>query len=125
MAYADYDFYTDTFFGSAIAEADFDKYAQKASELIDRYTFQRAADDEDNETAIKNAMCAVANELYDYDQTGSDGIQAESVGRLSVTYSSAAYKAQSRDARCYNAAKWYLDQTGLMCSGFKSDEYGG
>ena len=67
--YADYEYYTDTYLGTAIAETAFDALALRASAVIDRLTFDRAAvvitADEDDATIdlIQMATCAVAEEL--------------------------------------------------------------
>ena len=47
MAYADYAFYSGTWHGT-MPEADFDKWADRASLEIDRVTFDRAADAPDS-----------------------------------------------------------------------------
>ena len=41
--YADYTYYTEQFMGTAIAQADYDRLAMRASVLIDQVTFDRAA----------------------------------------------------------------------------------
>ena len=41
--YADYTFYTETFYGTAIAEADFPRLSSRASDFIDYYTRGKAA----------------------------------------------------------------------------------
>ena len=44
MAYADYEFYTTSYFGDTVPESDFPRYAERASERIDILTFDRLAD---------------------------------------------------------------------------------
>ena len=41
MAYADYQFYTTTYYGDTVPESDFPKYAERASDRIDSVTFDR------------------------------------------------------------------------------------
>lgn len=41
MAYADYEFYTTSYFGSVVPETDFPRLAEKASDFIDTMTFNR------------------------------------------------------------------------------------
>src|SRR4030067_401524 len=101
MSYADYTFYTGTYLGTAIASADFAALALRASAVIDRITFQRAAaivtaaTDTTTIDLIKKAMCAVAEEIQTIAAEGTSGsvISAETVGSHSVTYavSSAQY----------------------------------
>lgn len=124
MAYADYTFYLTQFLGTAITEADFPALALRASAVIDQITFGRAADDTDNTTAIKNAMCAVAEELQRQVQSGGrDGISSESQGRYSVSFFAHSQNAKSSSAKLQDAARVWLANTGLMFAGFASGEY--
>lgn len=123
--YADYAFYTGTYLGTVIASADFDRLALRASAYLDRLTFDRAADDTDNTTAIKMATCAVAEEVQTIEQEGSTGgIQSEKVGSHSVTYSQNSIKQRSSTKRLEEAARLYLASTFLMFKGFNDSEYG-
>jgi len=123
--YADYTFYTDTYPGSVIASADFDRLALRASAYIDRLTLDRAASDTENTTAIKMAVCAVAEELQVIEQEGSTGgIQSERVGSHQVTYSQSSIKQRSKTKRLEEEARLYLAGTFLMFKGFNDDEYG-
>lgn len=124
MAYADWTYYQNTYLGTAISEADFPALAQRASAQIDAMTFGRAASDTDNETAIKNACCAVAEELQRQQSTGfTDGIQSESQGRYSVSFFAHSSRAQSNQSKLETAAKLYLGNSGLMFAGFADGEY--
>ena len=69
MAYADYEFYTTKYYGSAIPDSQsFDKQAERASDFLDRMTFERWVDglpeNERAQTKIKKAVCALADKLY-------------------------------------------------------------
>lgn len=116
--FADYEYYTETYHGSAVAEADFDRLALRASQHVDALTFDRAgAVIEANEDAalidrIKMATCAVADTLYELEQAGG-AVQSERVGNVSVTY----VNQQSEAARIAGAAKLHLGTTGLMYRG--------
>lgn len=72
MAYADYQFYTEKYYGDTVPEDDFPKYAERASDRIDMITFDRLADglpdDERSQTKIKKAVCALADAIYQIDQ---------------------------------------------------------
>ena len=63
--YADYAFYTEAFYGSAIAEADFPRLSSRASDFLDYYTRGKAArvTDETVLTALSKACCAVAEAM--------------------------------------------------------------
>lgn len=41
MAYCDYDFYKNEYLGNVVAEVDFPRLAERASEKIDMLTFER------------------------------------------------------------------------------------
>ena len=125
MSYADFTYYEDTYLGNVIAEADFPRLALRASAQIDRLTFGRAATDTDNETAIKNAMCAVAEEIYAIENSdNSEYVTSESQGQYSVSYDPSSVEGRTDTERYSDAAKLYLENTGLMFGGFNSDEYG-
>jgi hypothetical protein len=127
MAYADFTYYISAYLGTAIAESDFPALAQRASAVIDRITFQRAAVDfaaNTNVTAIKNAMCAVAEELQRQDRAGgADAVTSESQGRYSVSYAAHSERMKSNSQKLQDAARLYLDGTFLMFAGFVSGEY--
>jgi hypothetical protein len=110
--YVDVEYYTATYLGNAIAQADFPRLALRASEKIDELTFGRAATDTTNTDAIQMATCAVAEEIQKLDAAGG-AVQSERQGNYSVTYLSQL----SEDARLLKAAKTYLGSTGLMFRG--------
>ena len=72
MAYTDYEFYKSKFYGDTVPESDFLKYAERASDRIDQYTFDRLVDglpeNERAKTKVQKAVCAVADEMYKVDQ---------------------------------------------------------
>lgn len=68
MAYADLEFYKTSYLGNVIPDADFPRAAERASDFIDRITFERLMDglpdDERQQNRIKKAVCAVAEKYY-------------------------------------------------------------
>lgn len=72
MAYVDFEFYTSKYYGDAVPEEFFQKYAEKASDRIDQITFDRLIDglpeDERAKTKVQKAVCAVADAIYQIDQ---------------------------------------------------------
>ena len=68
MAYADYEFYTTSYFGSVVPETDFPRLAEKASDFIDTMTFDRLVDglpeNERSQKRIKKAVCSLAEKMY-------------------------------------------------------------
>jgi hypothetical protein len=130
MAYADYTYYTGTYLGTAIASADFAALALRASAVIDAITFNRAepivtaATETTTITAIKNAMCAVAEELQRQDSNSNvDGIASESQGQYSVSYVATSNRSKSNTQKLQDAALIWLANTYLMFSGFNAGEY--
>lgn len=131
-AYVDYAYYFTTYGGTAIATAEFTAYANRASAYIDYVTMDRAValmslvSPSPEETAliskVKNAVCAVADQLKSYDAIGGGSISSESVGSHSVSYATADRKVYA--ANVSNAAEIYLAHSGLMFRGFNADEYG-
>jgi hypothetical protein len=128
--YANFDFYIETFGGTAIAAADFNALVIRASREIDYLTFDRASavieanTDTDTIEAIRLATCAVA-EMIQAINDRSGQIQSEKVGSHSVTYTPTPSNSLSDDGRISLAAKRYLAKTGLMYRGFNSGEYAG
>lgn len=68
MAYADYDFYTTSYFGSVVPETDFPRLAERASDFVDTMTFGRLVDglpkNERSQKRIKKAVCSLAELMY-------------------------------------------------------------
>lgn len=68
MAYADYEFYTTSYFGSVVPEADFPRLAERASDFVDTMTFDRLVDglptNERSQKRIKKAVCSLAALMY-------------------------------------------------------------
>lgn len=97
MAYADYQFYTEKYYGDAVPESDFQKYAERASDRIDAITFDRLVngfpEEERAVTKVKKAVCAVAEALYQIDQIKKASI--ESVGTVTREDGTVVSKAVS------------------------------
>lgn len=139
--YADYEFYTNSFFGKDIEQADFPRFASRASDFIDYYTRGKAekVTDDKTQVALAKACCAIA-EAMQTDATNkaiaaksqaaalsaSTGeIKSETVGSWSASYTTAAdYTAQSAKGAqaainaLYAAIAFeYLANTGLLYRG--------
>lgn len=126
MAYADFTYYSTTYLGTAIVEANFPSLANRASVHIDQMTFGRAATETDatNISKIKMAMCALAEELQQQD-TAPDGITSESQGQYSVAFGANSSRAKSNQSKIESLAKLWLSNTSLLFAGFHAGEYGG
>nr|DAY40944.1 MAG TPA: Head Tail Connector Protein [Bacteriophage sp.] len=68
MAYADYEFYTTSYFGSVVPETDFPRLAERASDFVDTMTFDRLVDglptNERSQKRIKKAVCSLTELMY-------------------------------------------------------------
>ena len=137
--YADYSFYTETYYGTEIKAADFPRLASRASDFLDYYTRGKAAKvtDEDVLTLLGKACCAIAEAIQTDERNralqaqsvqtalaGSGEIKSESVGSYSVSYTTSAdYKANGAEAeRVQRAvyamlAQYYLADTNLLYRG--------
>ena len=110
----DYEFYTKTYMGDSIPEADFPRLAKRAGEQLARYKriYTITAPDADAEDM---AVCAMADALayYEAAQNGAGGpVSAASIGSVSVSYAgagNAADTSQAAQAReLYRCACLYL-----------------
>lgn len=88
MAYADYEFYTKSFFGNVVPESDFIRLAERASDFLDTLTFDRLTGGlptpEKYQKRIKKAVCAVAEIYYQLDLAQKQALAAAS-GASAVT----------------------------------------
>ena len=135
MAYADYQYYKNTYLGTAIQETDFPRLALRASSFLDYYTQGRAAKNPDME-ALKMACCALAEQFQTVDAAhkmaqkalsssqGGAEPQSQSVGSWSKTYRSAGDSAkqateaaQLAQGTLFVVAQKYLAHTGLLYRG--------
>ena len=82
MAYADYEFYTTSYFGSVVPETDFLRLAERASDFVDTMTFDRLADglptDERSQKRIKKAVCSLAELMYQIELAEKNAINQAS-----------------------------------------------
>lgn len=82
MAYADYEFYTTSYFGSVVPEADFLRLAERASDFVDTMTFDRLVDglptNERSQKRIKKAVCSLAELMYQIELAEKNAINQAS-----------------------------------------------
>lgn len=137
MVYADYDYYSNVYLGTAISSDDFPRLAMRASAFLDYATMGRAAKHADLD-AVKMACCAVADDYQtiataralankslsaslEAASGGTGELQSQSVGSWSKTYRSGGSSASealevtanSKEA-LHNTAAMYLAGTGLL-----------
>lgn len=92
MAYADYDFYTTSYFGSVVPETDFPRLAERASDFVDTMTFDRLVDglptNERAQKRIKKAVCSLAELMYQVELAEKNAISQASASGASTTIGS-------------------------------------
>lgn len=112
MIYADYEFYTVTYGGDQIKEADWTRTAREASAYIDQLTFGRLQGHPERVTEeVQMAVCAAAEvaERYHAALTQSAaGIASESVGGQSVTYRNSTELEAGKQSEIWQAVSLYL-----------------
>ena len=122
MAYATFQYYTESYKGTALKEEDFPAYANRASALIDHVTFDRLkglADDQILDAA-RDATCAVAETLYTSATTAEGGsIASISNDGYSVNYRDTGGSKELR-REVVALIRTYLANTGLMYRGVAS-----
>jgi len=132
--YADYSFYTDTYFGDTLTESNANKWLDRASEYVDSITFHRLDSafptEEKYAVKVKKAVCAIADALFFIDtqrragaaSIGTDGkitgaVASVSSGRESISYatggtasiySAAAGNVAAQDSYTSYVAEMYL-----------------
>ena len=138
MAYADFEYYSTVYLGTAINEDDFPRLSLRASSFLDYYTQGRAARNPDLD-ALKMACCALAEQYQSIEtaqalaqkslsasleSAGSGELQSQTVGSWSKTYRSGGESAQqalsstqSAQAALASIAQQYLGATGLLYRG--------
>ena len=82
MAYADYEFYTTSYFGSVVPETDFPRLAERASDFVDTMTFDRLVDglptNEHSQKRIKKAVCSLTELMYQIELAEKNAINQAS-----------------------------------------------
>ena len=82
MAYADYEFYKTSYFGSVVSETDFPRLAEKASGFVDLMTSDRLVDglptNERSQKRIKKAVCSLTELMYQIELAEKNAINQAS-----------------------------------------------
>lgn len=88
MAYADYEFYTTSYFGSVVPETDFPRLAERASDFVDTMTFDRLVDglptNERSQKHVKKVVCSLAELMYQIELAEKNAINAAVNGASTV-----------------------------------------
>lgn len=102
----DYDFYVNSYLGSALSKGAFPSLSAQAAWELER--LKRLYRVEGGEQAEKLAMCAMAEVIAEY-QKQREGITSASVGAVSVHYEHSPGKENSLRRQLYQRAAIYLD----------------
>ena len=109
MPYADYNFYLETYRGTAIGgEEEFDRLCVRSSSYLD-YISSGYATEHPEEAAVRMAACAVADAWLANESGGE--VVSESVGSWTRSYSS---RSLTGGDRLREAARMYLEPIGAM-----------
>ena len=117
-----YDYYTDEYHGTAVAEEDWAHLALVASARLDRIkalaTVTPYGDDESEAESM--AICAMAETLQAWEDAGGaaggGSVASEHIGSVSVTYGSAAQMfPHGLDAGLIDAVRPWLHVCLVVC----------
>lgn len=118
MAYADFTFYKDNYYGAVVSAEEWPRVAERASEYIDYITSGRAANNAVL-PEVKKACCAVADVCAELEaakaaSAGNGALASQSVGSWSASYRSGEELDKQYKPRLYAAACRHLLTTGLL-----------
>ena len=103
----DYDFYVNSYLGSAIPENAFSGVAARAEAALNKmkriYEIRAGG-----EMAEKLAICAMAEAIYQHMDRKQELLQAK-MGEVSVRYSDPGYEKKNLSRELYSRACVYLD----------------
>ena len=116
-----YEYYKDTYLGEAIAEESFPRLELRSEDfvlgLINKTADEVASFPDVTQTAIKKAICAQIEYLYEYGTgiavEGKEAGGGFTVGKVSVNNGGSMVAAGSRSMICA-AVYAYLERTGLL-----------
>lgn len=124
MAYVDYEYYTNTYHGSAIGADAFPRLSERASRYIDTATLNRAKSASgDRLKAVQNAACALAEIMQDEERMNQAAystdrpVASETVGGWSRTFGAKSVSGTDVnliDSRKQETLLIYLGNTGLL-----------
>ncbi len=131
--YADYDFYLNAYYGDAIAEEDFPRLSEQASDYVRAATggISDTVDGPQME-AVKKASCAVAEVLLDESimtaalYSGGHAVSSETVGGWSRSFRGPAFstaEAEFNNGRKRDALLLYLGNLPAFAPLFKVRSY--
>lgn len=112
--YVDYEYYSKTFLGTAIPDAEFPRHEKMAEAFLHRITFDRVKRLPEIPTEVKDAICAMA-ECYYQQGKKTPGVKSENIDGYSVSYGDT--DTSSNNVEMIQTASTYLSNTGLLFRG--------
>lgn len=114
----DYEYYTEIYGGTKLAEKDWQRISQKAEQRLDSYTFGRCSGDWEEKDWCDRAKCAVCemSEIL-YADEKRNGKTSENTDGYSVSYDTGV----SLNSLLYSIVQVYLGNTGLLYTGVDAE----
>lgn len=120
-AYADEMYYINDYLKGRkpVITSGFPFYARSASQVIDRYTFNRLKDAAEIPEAVQMCCCELAESEYrrEKQQKEAGGKTSEKIGTYSVGFSSTQELQQATSREQYQIVMKWLSETGLCYQG--------
>ena len=122
MSLVTYNYYTQTYMGEPVLQADFPRYDARAEELILGLINKTEAEvtelSADLQTAVQKAICAQIEYFWEYGigvaVYGKEAGGGFTVGRVSVNNGSSSAAASGARSMIAPAVYTYLERTGLL-----------
>ncbi len=122
MSLVTYNYYTQTYMGEPVLQADFPRYDARAEELILGLINKTEAEvtelSADLQTAVRKAICAQIEYFWEYGIDvavyGKEAGGGFTVGRVSVNNGSSSAAASGARSMIAPAVYTYLERTGLL-----------
>lgn len=122
MSLVTYNYYTQTYMGEPVLQADFPRYDARAEELIlgliNKTETEVTELSADLQTAVRKAVCAQIEYFWEYGIDvavyGKEAGGGFTVGRVSVNNGSSSAAASGARSMIAPAVYTYLERTGLL-----------
>lgn len=119
--FASFDYYKDTYKGFLISSEEYPYFAERATEILERYSAMIGTDTAEKMAAFQKAQCRIADILYGDFKTskfGASKINSESVnGYYTVAYGTsgqAEMTGKINDAIGIYLGRWLVVRAGVI-----------
>lgn len=125
MVYADFEYYAETYLGTAIPEENFPRIVKKASQYINHFTFGRITEENMDEfPTLPDCVCDMADVIYgtlDKNGLSKKEKKSENTDGYAVAYVTENVDGKTSESmlqkKLYAIAEVYLMNTGLLYLG--------